>query len=694
LVWKRSSGLPGAFPSLCFHHFIIKHMSYLQRNTWLWAFLLVAGVGLLSCGDDDGNLVDGGVLQLTGAQVGSQVLNLSDATKNTNAAVADPVLITFSAALDKATVESSLVLKDKSSGSVLPAAYTYSNGDKTLTLTPEVALIHNKQYQLVISDALRSTANDVFPGLTLEFTTVVASMTVTSLKISGAEVLAKPRVTEVPLTGATIEVAFSQMLDVATVVSQNIFVASMTGTVVPASLSLSEDKTKVTLTLTGSLGDLRRYGVNVTANLKGTGGEIAPVLTKTFYTAAGGTPDHPVIADDALLTLVQQQTFKYFWDFAHPASGMARERNTSGDVVTSGGSGFGIMALIVGIERDFITRTEGVERMDKIVDFLEDADRFHGVWSHWIDGSTGAVVPFSQKDDGGDLVETSFLVQGLLTFRQYLHPSDTVGNNLINRITTLWEGVEWDWYRKNNEQVLYWHWSPDYDWQMNFAMYGYFEQQITYFLAAASPTHGIPRSVYTNGYGRNGQIRTGNTYYDYMLPLGTPSPLFWVHYSYLGLDPHFSDDYADYWQQNIHASKINYAYCVANPNGYVGYSEACWGLTSSDDGQKGYDAHSPANDNGTISPTAALSSFPYTPEESMKALRFFYYTVGDRLWGEYGFYDAFNLTQGWTADSFLAIDQGPIIVMIENYRTGLLWNLFMSAPEVQDGFITLGFTRE
>ncbi len=399
----------------------------------------------------------------------------------------------------------------------------------------------------------------------------------------------------------------------------------------------------------------------------------------------------PTISDDELLTLTQKKTFQYFYDFAHPASGMARERNTSGNTVTTGGTGFGLMALLVGIERNFITRQQGVQQVNKIVTFLEKADRFHGAWSHWVDGNTGKVIPFSTKDNGGDLVETSFLIQGLLTVRQYLQPTDTVGNNLIKRINTLWETVEWDWYRKNNEQVLYWHWSPNYNWDMNFAMYGYFEQQITYVLAAASPTHSIPKSVYTNGYGKNGSIKTGGTYYGIKLPLGTPSPLFWVQYSYLGLDPHFSDDYANYWEQNVNASKINYAYCVANPKKYPNYGESCWGLTSSDN-QVGYNAHSPSNDLGVITPTAALSSFPYTPVESMKALKFFYYTMGDKLWGTYGFYDAFNISEAWTANSYLAIDQGPIVVMIENHRSGLLWNLFMSAPEIQAVKTKLNFT--
>jgi hypothetical protein len=473
-------------------------------------------------------------------------------------------------------------------------------------------------------------------------------------------------------------------------VQDGIQLSTGTGTI-PLTFSFSKRDSSVTAIPAIPLKYLTQYNFTVTTSLSSTAKKnFDSNFGIKIITQIDPTPKFPTITDDALLSKTQQQTLKYFYDFAHPASGMARERNSSGNTVTTGGTGFGIMAIVVGMERNFITRTQGVQQRNKIVTFLEKADRFHGAWSHWVDGSTGKVIPFSTKDNGGDLVETSFLVQGLITFRQYLTPSDTVGNNLIKRINTLWEGVEWDWYRKNNEQVLYWHWSPNYNWDMNLPLYGYFEEQITYVLAAASPTHSIPKIVYINGYGKNGAIKTGNTYYNIKLPLGTPSPLFWTQYSYLGLNPHFSDDYANYWEQNVNASKINYTYCVANPKKYPSYSDECWGLTSSDN-QVGYNSHSPENDLGVISPTAALSSFPYTPVESMKALKFFYYTLGDKLWGQYGFYDAFNISEAWTANSYLAIDQGPIVVMIENYRTGLLWNLFMSAPEVQSAKTKLGF---
>lgn len=352
------------------------------------------------------------------------------------------------------------------------------------------------------------------------------------------------------------------------------------------------------------------------------------------------------------------------------------------------------MAIIVGIERGFITRQEGIDRFEKIVNFLENADRFHGVWPHWMNGNTGATIPFSDLDDGADLVETAFMIQGLLAVRQYLNGTNTQELNIINQITTLWEEVEWDWFTKGGEDVLYWHWSPQNEWAMDLPIRGWNESLIIYVLAASSPTHPIEKSVYDAGWARNGGIVNGNSSYGISMPLGEDrgGPLFFAHYSFMGLDPrNLQDQYANYWEQNQAHSLINQAYCIDNPNNFVGYSEACWGLTASDN-HEGYSAHSPGNDLGVITPTAAISSIPYSPVESMKAIKHFYYLLGDRLWGEYGFYDAFNVTQDWYADSYLAIDQGPIITMIENHRTALIWDIFMQDPDVQKGLTDLGFT--
>ena len=414
------------------------------------------------------------------------------------------------------------------------------------------------------------------------------------------------------------------------------------------------------------------------------------------------------LSDDSLLTLVQYQTFNYFWEGAEPTSGLGRERlhmdniypQNDKNVVTSGGSGFGLMVLVVGIERGFISRRQGVERFEKIMDFLESADRYHGVWPHWWFGDTGKTKPFSKNDDGGDLVETSFMAQGLLVVRQYLDPNDQREAAIINRINKLWEDIEFNWHTQNGQNVLYWHWSPNYNWEKDFDVRGYNECLIMYTLAAASPTHSIKPEVYHEGWARGGIIAEDTIYYgletvlDHYETNDSPvGPLFWAHYSYLGLDPRkLKDQYGDYWKLNQNHALIHYKHCVANPHGFEGYGEKVWGLTSSYSPQ-GYASHRPDRDIGVISPTAALSSFPYTPKESMQFLRFLY-EEADSLVGKYGPYDAFSLEDDWYLPRYLAIDQGPIPVMIENYRTNLIWDLFMSAPEVKEGLDKLGFTYE
>ncbi len=429
--------------------------------------------------------------------------------------------------------------------------------------------------------------------------------------------------------------------------------------------------------------------------ISSSGGKLINPVVITLISGLNNTDKFPRITDDELLTLVQRQTFKYFWDFAHPTSGLARERNTSGNTVTTGGSGFGIMAIITGIHRGFITKAEGLARLKKIVDFLKNkTTTYHGAFPHWLDGNTGSTIPFSAKDNGADLVETSFLMQGLITARQYFDGTDASEITLRNDINTLYQGVEWSWFRKDNSNVLYWHWSPTNAWEMNLPVKGWNESLITYVMAASSPIHSIPKSVYDQGWANNGGMKNGNIYYGVQLPLGSANggPLFFEHYSFLGINPNgLNDSYANYETQTKAHTLINYNYCVANPANHVGYGPDCWGLTASDI-PNGYGANSPSNDRGVISPTAALSSFPYTPTESMQALKFFYYKLGDKIWKEYGFVDAFALNEPWFATSHLAIDQGPIIIMIENHRSKLLWNLFMSAPEVKNGMKNLGFT--
>lgn len=422
--------------------------------------------------------------------------------------------------------------------------------------------------------------------------------------------------------------------------------------------------------------------------------------------------DGPVLIDPLsdveMMDLVQRETFKYFWDFAESNSKGARERyipsNPSQDqnLVTTGGTGFGLMAILVGIERGYVSRAEAVERIQTLLTFLETANRFHGAWPHWLNGTNGSVIPFSTQDNGGDLVETAFLTQGLICVKEYFKNGSPTEVELANKADMLWKGVEWDWYIKN-ENVLYWHWSPNHSFAMDLKIQGYNESLMTYVLAAASPDYAISKDVYTQGWAENGGIVSSNVQYGIPLILkhaGSEQfggPMFFSHYSFLGLNPtNLVDQYANYKDVVTNHAKINYQYAVQNPKDFEGYSMDCWGLSASysrnTDGSLGYSVHTPANDKGVISPTAAISSIAYTPVESLRAMHYFYQKK-EELLGTAGFYDAFSPEYDfWVAEAYLAIDQGPQIIMIENYRTGLLWNLFMQNEDVCNGLDKLGFT--
>ncbi len=524
-----------------------------------------------------------------------------------------------------------------------------------------------------------------------------AVLRLNSFEINGQTVARPDKVQyDIPVN-STIRLRFSKAVNFSTLAS-NIRVQAFSTNVPFTASIVGADSSQVLLTPASTLVNIHPYTVAVLTGTKANdGAAIDKQYGLSFSTSIDSSNKFPVVSDSVLLDIVQQQTFRYFWDYGHPVSGLARERSNSGsETVTSGGSGFGIMCIPVGINRNFISRMEGVQRMQTIVGFLKNtAQKFHGAFPHWLNGTTGAVIPFSTKDNGADLVETSYLIAGLLTARQYFNGGDAAETALRADINTIVNNVEWDWFRNGGQNVLYWHWSPNYNWEMNLPVQGWNECLITYILAASSTTHSIPQIVYTNGFARNGSMQNGATYYNYNLPLGPAygGPLFLSHYSFLGVSPFgLSDVYANYQTQVVNHTKINYEYCRANPVGYFGYSSSCWGLTASDV-FNGYRANSPSDDQGYIAPTAALSSFPYTPTESMNALKFFYYTMGDKLWGTYGLKDAFSLKfPRWFADSYLAIDQGPIVIMIENYRTGLIWNLLTSCPEVKSGMRTLGFT--
>lgn len=422
--------------------------------------------------------------------------------------------------------------------------------------------------------------------------------------------------------------------------------------------------------------------------------------------------------DDELITMLQEACFRYYWEGAHPVAGMTLESIPGDDrIVATGASGFGIMALIVGVDRGFISREQGLDRLTRIVTFLEKAPRYHGVWSHFMDGNSGQTLPvFDRFDNGGDLVETGFLMEGLLSARQYFNGTTEHEKDLFRRISQLWETVEWDWYRQSPQSdALYWHWSPEWSWYINHRLTGFNEAMIVYLLAIASPTHAVPAELYYSGWANQGEVGAnyrqgwshthdgdhyvnGHTYYGIKLDVGvgTGGPLFFTHYSYMGFDPRgIHDRFADYFNNNRAMARINLAYCLRNPGRYAGYAANFWGLTASD-GPNGYLPHEPTLqvDDGTMTFTGALSSFPYTPKASMAAFKHIYRDLGDRAWGVYGPRDAINLSANWVSPIFMGLNQAPITVMIENYRTGLIWKLFMSNPEIQPMMDRIGFKAD
>ncbi len=434
------------------------------------------------------------------------------------------------------------------------------------------------------------------------------------------------------------------------------------------------------------------------------------VETKQSAPVAATTRD---MNDEELMTMVQEASFRYYWEAAEPNSGLAME-NIHGrhHMIASGASGFGIMALLVGTERKFITRQQSVDRFVRIVNFLQKAETFHGAYPHFIDGLTGKVVPFfGSKDNGADLVETSFLMQGLLAARQYFSGKDANETLIRNTIDQIWQRVEWSWFTQYpDSKFLYWHWSPDQEWVINHNLIGWNETMVTYLLAIASPTYAVPASMYYSGWANQdstgqryrsswGQTADGSMYsngktYDGVkLDVGVSNggPLFFTHYSYLSYDPHaINDKYTNYFINNQNIARINYNYCVENPLQIKGYGDSAWGLTASD-GPFSYSADEPVKwqDHSKITPTGAISSFPYLPAEAMRALKNYYFNYGKLIWGEYGFKDSFSPEMNWCSEIYMGLNQAPMTVMIENYRTGLIWKLFMSSPEVKEGLAKL-----
>lgn len=411
-------------------------------------------------------------------------------------------------------------------------------------------------------------------------------------------------------------------------------------------------------------------------------------LVTAAVRAAEPTPASLDADTRKLLAEVQQAGIKYFYDFGHPVSGLTRvgtERVP--ELCEIGGTGWGLYNLIVAADRGFVPRADVAKRLQTMLRFLSKADRFHGAFPHWMNGETGKTIPFNKEDDGADLVETAFLCQGLIAVREYFTHSDAVETEVRQLADQLWRDVDWTWFatEKDGRAYLRWHWSPTLGFKKDMPIQGFNETHIVYILALASPTHPVSMKYYRQGW-EGGGAHLSKARSDFGIPLtlgrGSDMPMFFAHYSYMGFDPHaISWEGRSYFDQIRDMCRVQVAYAQSMSEKYKGYGPL-WGLTACK-GVKGYKAFCPGTrDEGTIAPTAALSSLPYVPEASLSCLKELQTHYRDKLWGTYGFADSFNLTQDWVVVGYLGNDVGTIAPMIENYLSGLCWKSFMHAPEI------------
>ena len=424
---------------------------------------------------------------------------------------------------------------------------------------------------------------------------------------------------------------------------------------------------------------------------------------RTLGASVGGAPGEwsdPVSATttpyerEGFLTEVQEAGFRYSYHFAHPVSHLPREgikaTNSWGtDMISAVSTGMYFFNIAVGVERGFITREEAAEHVYQALEFLAyRVDRFHGAFSHWMNGSTGEVMPFSPTDDGADLVETAILAKGLIFAREYFDQTNAEEVEIRKLADGIWGQIEWDRFIDNG--TMAWHWSPQHGFS-DLPIVGFNEAEIAYLLAIGSPQHSIDASIYWSGW-----VGQNVDYFNSRLVAGLEKPIrlqlgydygfpmFLMHYSYLGLDPRrLTMPGGSLFEEFERLTLANHDYCKLNSGRFAGY-DRFWGLTASLD-PDGYLAHEPMHaDNGTISPTGALASMPYQPEIVMEMMEAMYLQYGEILWGPFGFYDAFNFSRNWVADGYIGIDVGPIGPMIENYRSGKLWEVFMQAPEINE----------
>ncbi|MGA9779082.1 MAG: glucoamylase family protein [Verrucomicrobiia bacterium] len=457
--------------------------------------------------------------------------------------------------------------------------------------------------------------------------------------------------------------------------------------------------TKLNASLVTTLGycdlavsDGQTYYYQVTA--VNTSSQTSPPSATAF------TTPNPFPSDDAYLDYLQQANFDYFWYAANPTNGLVPDRSTTGSACSISSVGFGLTAIGIAIDHGWITRDQGAARVLTTLNTFWNGPQgtnasgdigYNGWFYHFLDMNAATRSGSSELSS----IDTTLLLGGILYVKQYFNGTNATETSIQTTASAIFNRVNWIWMAPDipGTNGVRMGWLPDTGFSTFGDWVGYDEGMLIYLLGIGATSNALPASCWN--YWTSGYIWAN--YYGYSFV--TFPPLFgheyshcWVDFRHVG-DAYMNAENSTYFENSHRAALAQQAYCAADPLGWPGYSSLDWGLTASDD-PTGYAAHGapPAeNDNGTIAFTASGGAMAFAPEIALPTLKNFYKGGRPRFWTQYGFIDAYNLSAAWYDNAELGIDQGPIVIMVENYRNQNVWRLFMQNPEIQQGLQEAGF---
>lgn len=396
--------------------------------------------------------------------------------------------------------------------------------------------------------------------------------------------------------------------------------------------------------------------------------------------------DPQTASEDQLLDLVERSAFGYFWNEANPQNGLIKDRcyafgPDQRKIASIAAVGFGLSAICVADKRGWVSREAAYERVYTTLKFFQrSAQKYNGFFFHYYEMDTGAPLHGCEISS----IDTGLLLAGILTVKNYYK-----GTEVETMARTLLEQVNWQWMM-NNENYLSMAWFPGNRF-LPHLWRDYNEAIMLYFFGVGSPTYPIPASVWGSIDREKFKYAGG----EFVVAAGENS-LFEHQYPQVWLDLRglIDQNGVDYFDNSAAATIANRQWCLDNAKKYKTFAAGFWGLTACDGPNEYVVNGAPyGNCDGTVAPTAPIGSIPFTPELAIEQIRK-YFTLNERLWGKYGFVDAFNLDKDWFSSVYIGIDQGPIVLMIENHRTGMIWDLVRDDPMIRMSCDKMGFKKQ